>query len=67
MKIVHILNKKPSPCVLDLIEEHRKLHEVEIINLEEQLDYDAVIDKVINCDRVISWGNVHEGHLKHAV
>lgn len=61
MKIIHIVSQRPAKNVLDLIEEQRKVHDVEIINLDvEQPDYDAIIDQVINCDRVISWSNVHE-------
>lgn len=64
MKIIHIVNQKPTQYVINLIDEQRKAHDVEIINLEDgQPDYDAIIDKVINCDRVISWSNVHDASL----
>ena len=60
MKIVHIVNQAPAENILNLIEEQKKVHDVEVINIDvEQLDYDAVIDQVINSDRVISWSNVH--------
>ena len=60
MKIVHIVNQAPAENILNLIEEQKKVHEVEVINIDvDQLDYDAVIDQVINSDRVISWSNVH--------
>ena len=61
MKIIHIVNQKPTQKVINLIDEQRKAHDVEIINLDEgQPDYDAIIEKVINCDRVISWSNVND-------
>jgi NAD-dependent SIR2 family protein deacetylase len=61
MKILHIVNETPAKNVLDLIELQRKAHDVEVININvEQPDYDAIIDQVINSDRVISWSNVHE-------
>lgn len=61
MKILHIVNETPAKDVLDLIELQRKAHDVEVININvEQPDYDAIIDQVINSDRVISWSNVHE-------
>ena len=64
MKIVHIVNQKTKQSVLSLIDEQRKVHDVEVINLEDgQPDYDAIIDKVKNCDRVISWSNVHDTNL----
>ncbi|WP_455222756.1 hypothetical protein [Kaarinaea lacus] len=61
MKITHIINRMPAKNVLDLIEEQRKSHDVEVINIDaENLDYDAIIDRVISSDKVISWSNVHE-------
>lgn len=60
MKIVHIVNQAPAENILNLIEEQKKVHEVEVINIDvDQLDYDAIIDQVINSDRIISWSNVH--------
>jgi len=64
MKIIHIVNQKTTQSVLSLIDEQRKVHDVEVVNLEDgQPDYDAIIEKVINCDRVISWSNVHDTSL----
>lgn len=64
MKIIHIVNQKPAQSVINLIDDQRKAHDVEIINLEDgQPDYDEIIDKVLNCDRVISWSNVHEAGM----
>ena len=61
MKILHIVNQAPAENILNLIDEQKKVHDVEVINIGvEELDYDAVIDQVINSDRVISWSNVHD-------
>ena len=61
MKIIHIVNQTPTQSVLKLVDEQRKNNEVELVNLESgEPDYDAIIEKVISCDRVISWGNVHK-------
>ena len=61
MKIVHIINKKnPINCILDLVEAQRTAHEVELIDLDAgEPDYDSVVEKVMACDRVISWQNIH--------
>ena len=62
MKILHIVNQKPAKNILDLIDEQKKSHEVELVNIDvDQPDYDAIIDQVINSDRVISWSNVQGG------
>ena len=60
MKIIHIINQDTGKYILDLINEQRKVHDVELINIDEGApDYDAIIDQVISSDRVISWSNVH--------
>jgi len=64
MKIIHLVIKKPGKRILRLINEQSKNNEVEIINLNENItDYEDIIEKVMNCDRVISWGNVHSYYL----
>ncbi len=64
MKIIHIVNQVPTKSILSLIDEQRKDHDVEVINIAtEQPDYDSIIDRVINSDRVISWSNVHESGI----
>lgn len=60
MKIVHIVSQQPTQPVLNLIDEQKKSHDVELINIDvEQPDYDAIIEQVLSSDRVISWSNVH--------
>ena len=60
MKIIHIVNRDTGKYILDLINEQRKVHDVETINIDEEAqDYDAIIDQVLSSDRVISWSNVH--------
>ena len=64
MKIIHLVIKKPGKKILRLINEQSKNNEVEIINLNENItDYENIIEKVMNSDRVISWGNVHSYYL----
>jgi len=64
MKIIHLVIKKPGKRILRLINDQSKNNEVEIINLNENItDYESIIEKVMNSDRVISWGNVHSYYL----
>lgn len=58
MKIIHIVNQDPAENILRVIEEQSKHHDVEVINMVSvHDDYDDLIDKIVACDRVISWGN----------
>ena len=56
MKILHILNDGPNADAQTIIDVHEKEHEVEVINLREKdISYDALVDKIEQCDKVISW------------
>ncbi len=57
MRILHIITRNLDEVAEMIIELQRKNHNVEVINLlnEENVDYDALIDKIITSDRVISW------------
>jgi hypothetical protein len=56
MKILHILTNGPNADAQIIIDVHEKEHEVEVINLtEKDISYDALVDKIEQCDKVISW------------
>jgi len=56
MKILYILkHKSPDTTVSNLIKEHKKTHEVTIINLTEENTCDQIVDLIMSNDRVISW------------
>ena len=56
MKLLHILNDGPGELSTRIIEAQTRNNEVEVIDLSrEDLSYDAVIDAVFSCDKVVSW------------
>lgn len=56
MKILYILKQKePDRTVNLLIEEHRKSHEVKVMSVSGNMNYDEIVDSIAASDRVISW------------
>ncbi|WP_456475296.1 hypothetical protein [Candidatus Pyrohabitans sp.] len=55
MKILEILRSEPSDRVKEIIEVHKKEHDVEIFELYKNKDYEALVDKIFAADKVISW------------
>lgn len=56
MKILNILIDGPDVSAELIIAEHKKQHDVEIIDLSQNgIQYDEVVDKIDQFDKVISW------------
>jgi len=56
MKILYLLRQEtPDETVKKLIEEHKKANEVTVININENKNYDGIVDLIASSDRVISW------------
>ena len=55
MTILHLLTKKPDRLIEKIIEEHKKMSEVTVIDLQENKDYDKIVDSIATADKVISW------------
>jgi hypothetical protein len=56
MKILYIFNDGPDEKARKLIEEQRNDNEVETIDLtNKETSYDELVDKIEQCDKVISW------------
>jgi hypothetical protein len=56
MKVLHILNDGPDEDAKTFIKHHSEKYEVEIIDLTEMdISYDEVVDRIEQCDNVISW------------
>jgi hypothetical protein len=56
MKILHIFNDGPDDDATLIVENHKKENEVEIVDLTQKtMSYDDLIDKIEQCDKVISW------------
>lgn len=55
MTVLHLLTKKPDGVVGKIIEEQKKIFEVTVIDLQEDNDYDKIVDTIAAVDKVISW------------
>ncbi|MCL4456597.1 MAG: hypothetical protein M1406_04205 [Nitrospirae bacterium] len=55
MKILHILKTEPEDSVKAVIEEHRKCHDVTVIEIYKSKEYDLIVELVERADKVISW------------
>ncbi|MDH3229428.1 MAG: hypothetical protein OEN55_06520 [Alphaproteobacteria bacterium] len=56
MKLLHIMTDGPAELPERIIEAQSADNEVEIVDLSHgDISYDAVIDAIFSCDRVISW------------
>ena len=55
MKILFILRKKPDNTIKTIMAESTKESEVSIYDLRENQDYDALVEHIATCDKVITW------------
>jgi hypothetical protein len=55
MNILYLITRKPEPTFLKIIDEQKKLHKTEMIDLGENKDYDKIVDSIVAADKVISW------------
>ena len=55
MTILHLLTKKPDSLLERIIDEHKKKFEVTVIDLQENEEYDRIVDGIVAADKVISW------------
>ncbi|HXX57633.1 MAG TPA: hypothetical protein VEI96_06505 [Thermodesulfovibrionales bacterium] len=55
MKILYLLREEPDATGKKIIEEQKKSHEVTVLNLRENRNYDQIVDLIASHDRTISW------------
>lgn len=56
MKLLHILIDGPEDLPSRIVKAQSGAHEVEVIDLsQEGISYDAVVDAIFSCDKVVSW------------
>ncbi len=55
MKIIHLIKSGPEEKVKRIIEIHRRSHDVEVIELDSEINYEELIVKIERADKVISW------------
>jgi hypothetical protein len=56
MKILHIINDRPSDLSDTIIALQAKEHEVKVVEMSKKdRSYESIIDDIFSHDRVISW------------
>lgn len=55
MTILHLLTGKPDGLTEKIIEEQKKTCEIKVIDLQEEKEYDRIVDSIASADKVISW------------
>lgn len=55
MKILYLLRNEPDNTGKKIIEEHKKSNEVTIIDINQNKNYDEIVDAIASNDKVISW------------
>lgn len=57
MKILHLIKEYTESGAADtVIEDQKGLgHEVTVVNLKEEKNYDRVVDEIFNNDKVFTW------------
>lgn len=55
MKVLYILKQDPDSTLNTFIELQKKEHDVSIIDLRKDTDYDSIIDAIASNDKIISW------------
>jgi len=55
MKILYLLTGALDPTGAALRQEHEREHAVEVIELQDEIDYGRVVEAIASADRVICW------------
>lgn len=55
MKILYLMRQEPDETVRKIMAEHRKAHEVIVVDIREDKDYARIIDLIESSDKVVSW------------
>ncbi len=55
MKTLYILKKEPDNNINTIMSENEKESEVLVVDLQENQDYDALVEHIETCDRLITW------------
>ncbi|MEE9523171.1 MAG: hypothetical protein V3V59_00305 [Thermodesulfovibrionales bacterium] len=55
MKILYLLKREPDKTLIEILESHKRSHEVSVIDMREDRDYVKIIEQIAMSDKVISW------------
>ena len=55
MKILYVISQDVDNTLQNVLDEQEKQHEIEVVDLRTEVDYNLLIEKIESCDQVISW------------
>lgn len=55
MKILFIIREEPDETTRKIMEIQSQGNETVTIYIQSEMDYDRVVDEIVNSDKVISW------------
>ena len=55
MKILYLLISKLDATGNTILEEHKKSNDVTVIDINENKNYDEIVDAITSNDKVITW------------
>ena len=54
MKILYIIKRDPEPTMQKIMDEHKKMGEVAVVDVRKEKDYSKIVDLIASSDKVIS-------------
>lgn len=54
MTILYLLKKDPGETLKEIIDEHKKNHDVTVVDIRENKNYDEIVELIASSDKVIS-------------
>jgi len=55
MKILYLMKREPDGTLNDILSRHRSEHEVTVVDLRTEKDYERIVDLIAENARVITW------------
>lgn len=55
MNVLYLLMQEPDETLATIVGEHKKEHDVTIVDMRKNKNYDEIIDLIASADKVISW------------
>lgn len=55
MRILYLIKQDTDETARRIMDEHKKAHDVIIVDIRGNKDYDSIIDLIASSDKVISW------------
>lgn len=55
MKILYLMKRETDGTVNDILARHQAAHDVTVVDLKAEKDYERIVELIVESDRVISW------------